>query len=441
MVDTLSSLDALRDVLVEYTLPCSAPDLISRYLTQRWTHHFLATELQDIGVNVTSWELDPEEAQGDKLLTREVVSSHKSKVSFPGLASHALNKKRQVLRVDREASKAVLYEVTSFSGIPLSDCFVVNMRWAIDTLPPVGYKPCCRVRICVEVSFIKSTWLKGTIISNTKSELLEVCEQWRASIAADVASGRATWTAVANDALSIVALWECEDKMVYGDEIESTSQFSQAQLHQSGVGTMSKGSGYSPISFHSDAAEMFRNTDDAPGDSLADHPPSMSSTHSTTSRNGSMYESDDDGEFYDCIDEETGLLPGSTPALSYDLSGTEKDRTYGAQGNNYSGYINNHNYHGALSSRDGHVASGPTLRLTRSRNSSLARLADAYCYEESSNESNQGGNSDDSSGYQGGARLGGYRSSVVAMLDVIFLLSEYLAWQVRVPYAAVCFFL
>lgn len=163
--------------LCDFTLPCNSSTFAIKYLSHQWTDHFLRKELADINISISPWDV---EADRENSVSRVVKSSHKSNVSFPGLSSHAENVKKQILCIQQNGRKLILLENTSFSGIPYSDYFVVNMKWMVETIEDYS-QPLCRVQIHVDIVFMKSTWLRGTIESNTKAELRTVCELWRVS--------------------------------------------------------------------------------------------------------------------------------------------------------------------------------------------------------------------------------------------------------------------
>lgn len=79
-------------------------------------------------------------------------------------------------------------ETNEFKGIPYADYFTVNTKWAVSSsahqqqqrLKPVKCQV-CNVSIFLEFVFNKSTWLQGTIESNTKSELITVYDLWHRS--------------------------------------------------------------------------------------------------------------------------------------------------------------------------------------------------------------------------------------------------------------------
>lgn len=68
-------------------------------------------------------------------------------------------------------------EMNTFRGIPYADYFSVNTEWIV-TCRKEGNSSECSVDIYLELEFYKSTWLQGTIESNTKAELITVYEKW-----------------------------------------------------------------------------------------------------------------------------------------------------------------------------------------------------------------------------------------------------------------------
>lgn len=202
------------EIFFEFTTgPCDVCTFATLVFSQRWTEQFLANELLDIDISVGHWEVDtiahlPSSQQGissqpvhpekPTSLRRVARSFHPSAVSFPGLATHAENIKEQHLRLHKNRQKLTMRECTTLNGIPMSDYFVINMVWIIENVPSPysrenlnsmkgsACNTVCRVRIYIEIDFKKSTWFQGTIISNTKAELLSVCEKWRDSVIRDV---------------------------------------------------------------------------------------------------------------------------------------------------------------------------------------------------------------------------------------------------------------
>ena len=70
-------------------------------------------------------------------------------------------------------------ETNSFRGIPYADYFTVNTEWIVTSNCKEGSE--CSIKVLLDFSFLKSTWLQGTIESNTKAELLTVYELWISS--------------------------------------------------------------------------------------------------------------------------------------------------------------------------------------------------------------------------------------------------------------------
>lgn len=174
--------------------------------TSTWYEDFLTHKLMNLSVSVSDWTPS---VGNDKVLTRTIRSYHPSKISFPGLPSHAevdmsittsldtshshnivyylQSWKVQTLEIisfeNDVVEKVLLKEVTSLQGIPYADYFNVVTDWAIISSPSSSIKqpgssPSCKVSISLEVKFLKSTWLQGTIESNTKAELVGVYELW-----------------------------------------------------------------------------------------------------------------------------------------------------------------------------------------------------------------------------------------------------------------------
>lgn len=183
--------------------------------TSAWYEDFLTHKLMNLGVEVSAWTPS---VGNDKVLTRTIRSYHPSKISFPGLPSHAevyiqlyiyamvlsvpasldtthshnimyyylQSWKVQTLEIisfeNDVVEKVLLKEVTSLQGIPYADYFNVVTDWTIISSPSSSKQPsssaACKVAISLEVKFLKSTWLQGTIESNTKAELVGVYELW-----------------------------------------------------------------------------------------------------------------------------------------------------------------------------------------------------------------------------------------------------------------------
>lgn len=80
--------------------------------------------------------------------------------------------------------RVIIKEINSFQGIPYSDYFHVIIEWDVKAIQPttstttMDTKKKVQVTVSLDFKFFKSTWLQGTIESNTKAELMEVYELW-----------------------------------------------------------------------------------------------------------------------------------------------------------------------------------------------------------------------------------------------------------------------
>lgn len=112
-------------------------------------------------------------------IRKTIQSLHPSKVSFPGLPSHANCQKNQTIFYSKKPKglELCILEISSFQGIPYADYFKVHTKWEIK---PSEEKSSSSIDVYIyfSIEFIKSTWLQSTIISNTKSELIEVFDLW-----------------------------------------------------------------------------------------------------------------------------------------------------------------------------------------------------------------------------------------------------------------------
>lgn len=104
--------------------------------------------------------------------------------------------------IKRKIKSLIIKETNSFRGIPYADYFNVLTEWKIHeaqlsennnnlsnptttttSIPmTAGSMNGCIVHIYLEFKFHKSTWLQGTIESNTKAELLEVMDLWSEAV-------------------------------------------------------------------------------------------------------------------------------------------------------------------------------------------------------------------------------------------------------------------
>ena len=220
------------------------------WLDAKWFENFLVHKLSDLSVSVGDWELASVDgvaaasaggsgpASSTGVLQRTVRSFHPSKISFPGLPSHAEVRKIslcyisaplhhlpqpglglfcivggelyrcaifyilehylplssqswKVQTIESSSSAAEdivsIKEVNSFRGIPYADYFNVNTEWKVvaKTRTKEGERSesqqesksdpeneSVHVTILLDFTFHKSTWLRGTIESNTKAELV-----------------------------------------------------------------------------------------------------------------------------------------------------------------------------------------------------------------------------------------------------------------------------
>ena len=75
-------------LLKEFVLRCGINTFVSRFwLDIGWYERFLSEKLLDISINIEEWALTS--AKSNTSFTRKVKSYHPSKISFPGLPSHA----------------------------------------------------------------------------------------------------------------------------------------------------------------------------------------------------------------------------------------------------------------------------------------------------------------------------------------------------------------
>ena len=201
-------------LLVEFSIPCDLSTFVVFFLDQSFFSRFLSDKLEDLKVNVGEWRCDQESMS----LQRNIKSFHPSKISFPGLPSHAESFKIQSLKIihsnenkhekDKQiTTKLHMKEINSFKDIPYAEYFNVEINWNIhctknntttnvadynnnnndddnvrllsgnDSGNDIGNgnsEYACHVTIDLSFNFFYSTWLQSTIESNTRSELLDV---------------------------------------------------------------------------------------------------------------------------------------------------------------------------------------------------------------------------------------------------------------------------
>jgi hypothetical protein len=138
---------------------------------------FLKEKLEDINVVVDEWAQIEGQAPSDK--TRKIRSHHPSKISFPGLPAHAESNKTQAMTYNEGDSEMAISEVTQIKGIPYADYFTVHVEWrCVEVVNDYNIGNHTFVTISLHFIFHKSTWLQGTIESNTQSEMKDVFASW-----------------------------------------------------------------------------------------------------------------------------------------------------------------------------------------------------------------------------------------------------------------------
>ncbi len=74
-----------QTVLKEFSLPIDIKDFVARFwLDSAWYENFLVAKLEDINVSIGEWR-----EESSEIKTRDIKCYHPSKISFPGLPSHA----------------------------------------------------------------------------------------------------------------------------------------------------------------------------------------------------------------------------------------------------------------------------------------------------------------------------------------------------------------
>ena len=183
-------------LLKEFTLDISIEDFLNLFwVDSSFTYDFLTERLNDIDVTISEWEALSSDTPNINGKRRQIISFHPSKISFPGLPSHAesikfqslyttnLNLESQRFNTDNsydDNQRIVIKETNNFKGIPYADFFSVNIEWIVlNSHGSLGTSQSgCNISVYVDVSFHKSTWLQGTIESNTKAELASVYNLW-----------------------------------------------------------------------------------------------------------------------------------------------------------------------------------------------------------------------------------------------------------------------
>ena len=158
-----SSSSVELSLLVEFSVPLE----INSFITHFWSDgsfidRFLRVQLEDLNVRVGEWE-----ENGFNCVLREISSEHPSKVSFPGLPSHAQSMKSQYIQIFDEEKKIIIKEINRFLGIPYSDYFSVVVEWYVFEVEGINNVE-SDVKIMLGFDFHKSTWLRSTIEWNTR---------------------------------------------------------------------------------------------------------------------------------------------------------------------------------------------------------------------------------------------------------------------------------
>ena len=87
------------------------------FMDAHWYSKFLGDKLEDLNVSVGDWEAPSgTPRQGTADLTRKISSFHPSKISFPGLPSHAESMKTQSLSIRRTGNQSSSSNSNSGSG-------------------------------------------------------------------------------------------------------------------------------------------------------------------------------------------------------------------------------------------------------------------------------------------------------------------------------------
>ena len=85
-------------LLASFTVPVELNIFITLFWSDStWYEKFLVEQLDDLKVSVGEWEED-NHANG---ILRTITSMHPSKISFPGLPSHAESIKSQTIQVEQ----------------------------------------------------------------------------------------------------------------------------------------------------------------------------------------------------------------------------------------------------------------------------------------------------------------------------------------------------
>ena len=139
-------------------------------------HFIIPLSIFHLSDRIESYRIAAGDVESNEIC-RKISSDHPSKVSFPGLPTHAHSMKTQTIQVYDEEKKMIIKEVNNFEGIPYADYFSVIVHWYVFEIDN-SESFYCDVKIMLGFQFHKSTWLAGTIESNTRAELKGVYEMW-----------------------------------------------------------------------------------------------------------------------------------------------------------------------------------------------------------------------------------------------------------------------
>lgn len=198
------SSDVNFQVLAEFIVPVELNVLITQFWSDSaWYAKFLEEQLGDLKVIVGEWEesgkffflfsifitiqaLNSSITGNTNEITREITSDHPSKITFPGLPSHAHSRKVQTIQVFDDEKKMIIREINSFTGIPYADYFSVivgtcrifcifipkkilfsfffSSEWFVFDVDN-GDSSVCDIKVMLGFKFHKSTWLSGLYLS------------------------------------------------------------------------------------------------------------------------------------------------------------------------------------------------------------------------------------------------------------------------------------
>ena len=156
--------------IYEFHLPVDTTTFLNLFWLDGNNHYyltFLQDKLKNLDISISDWNEN----------SRKIRSLHPSKISFPGLPSHAESTKIQNIYIQN--SEIRIIEQNTFQGIPYADFFSVKVEWIVQNLHSnIEKGDQINIKIYLDIVFHKYTWLESTIFANTKSELVEVYTLW-----------------------------------------------------------------------------------------------------------------------------------------------------------------------------------------------------------------------------------------------------------------------